>query len=155
MNSLSPIGLITCFIFSMVLNGSSISVHAPSDPRQQEAYIINNSKDTIYFKPESRAANPGLDPYGAYVLAPGEVYNLPFDAVVTSRTATGKIFRVPTGSKIVVNVNGIPEPANIIAKASLLLPTYGNVESPCVQFAKLANPKQVLFCKPDFIAVDK
>lgn len=155
MNNLSPLGLITCFIFSMVLNGSSISEHASSESRHPEAYITNNSKGTVYFKPESRTANPGLDPYGAYALAPGESYYLPFDAVVTPTTEPGKIYRVPTGSRIIIGANGVPQPANSIARTALLLPVYGNVGSPCVQFAKLANPKQVLLFAPDYVRTNR
>lgn len=148
MNTLSPLGLITCFIFSMVLNGASVN-HQPVAELAPAAYITNHSKYTIYFKPESRKANPGLDPNGAYPLAPGESYYLPFDAVVTPLTREGNIYRLPTGSRVIVNSNGVPEPANIVARSAAFLPAYGIVPSPCVQFAKLANPKKTLYLQGD------
>lgn len=150
MNNLSPLGLITCFIFSMVLNGTSITSHPATN--HEAAYITNNSNNTIYFKPESRKSNPGLDPNAAYPLAPGESYFLPFDAVTAPSIVDGKIYRLPTGSRVLINKYGIPEPANVIAKAGTLLPKYGIVESPCVNFAKLANSKHVLYHVPDICA---
>jgi hypothetical protein len=142
MNNLSHLGLISCFLFAIVLNGASES--SLGDSRQSKVYIVNNSHDTIYFKPESRRANPGLDPNSAYPLAPGESYYLPFDAIVTKETSRGKIFRVPTGSTVQINSNGAAEPSNVIARAGILFAGYGEVNSPCVQFAKLANPKNSL-----------
>jgi hypothetical protein len=142
MNNLSHLGLISCFLFAIVLNGASES--SSGDNRQSKAYIVNNSHDTIYFKPESRRANAGLDPYSAYALAPGESYYLPFDAIVTNEISPGKIFRLPTGSTVQINNNGAVEPSNIIARAGILFAGYGEVNSPCVQFAKLANPKKCL-----------
>jgi hypothetical protein len=141
MNNLSPLGLISCFLFYLVLNGTSLNepLTAASEP-----YIVNHSKNVVYFKPESRKDNPGLDPYSAYAIAPGEAYYLPFDAVVTSSTQPGQVYRVPSGSKIVIEKDGTPHPANIIARAGMVVPTYGEVSSPCIQFDKLANPKGVL-----------
>jgi hypothetical protein len=150
MNNLSPLGLITCFVFSLFLNGTSITTHPVSG--NSAAYIVNQSKYTIFFKPESRRSNPGLDPNAAYPLKAGESYFLPFDAVSTPVMIGGKIYRLPTGARVVINSQGVPEPANLIAKAGVALPAYGTVESPCVNFAMLANSKHVLLQVPDVLA---
>lgn len=149
MNSLSPLGLLTCFIISIALTGASPKEVNTESLALPGAYITNNSADTIYFKPESRIANPGLDPNAAYALSPGTAYYLPFDAVVTPATTGGRIYQVPNGSRVVINRQGIPEPANIIAQTSLLISKYGLVKPPCANFAKLANPKGVLYHLPD------
>jgi hypothetical protein len=103
----------------------------------------------VYFKPESKDANPDLESDAAYAIAPGESLYAPVDAIVTSATTPGKIFRIPTGARIIVNEKGIPEPANIIARSGLLFPAYGVVNSPCASFAKLTNSKQILYRAPD------
>ena len=139
MNNLSLQGLITCFIFSLVFSGSSVT----HDLHQQDSripYIVNNSRHTIYFKPESRKKNPGLDPNSAYPLSPGESYYLPFDAVTTPAMPTGKIFRLPTGSTVFIDAEGIPHASNLLGRAGVYLPAYGEVQSPCENFATLANP---------------
>lgn len=150
MNNISPLGLLTCFIFSMVLNGSSFTNNV-KEPQAASAYVINHSNSVVYFKPESRIANPGLEPDAAYAIAPGESFYGPVDAIVTASTEPGKIFRIPTGSRLIINKNGIPEPSNLIARSGLLLPAYGDVQPPCANFAKLANSKQILYHAPDII----
>jgi len=150
MNNLSPLGLITSFIFAMVLNGTSFS--SPAEPQEEpSAYIINNSHSVVYFKPESRDANPGMEPDAAYAIQPGEKMFGPVDAIVTATTPAGYIFRIPTGARLVINEKGIPEPANLVARSGLLLPAYGDVLPPCANFAKLANSKPVLYHLPDFV----
>lgn len=149
MNNLSPLGLITCFIFSMLLNGTSFNNSEDHVQDENAAYVVNHSHSIVYFKPESRDTNPGLEPDGAYAIAPGEILYSPVDAIVTSSTSPGKIFRIPTGSRIIVNENGVPEPANIIARSGLLLNSYGIVNSPCASFAKLSNSKHILYRAPD------
>jgi len=146
MNNLSPLGLLTCFVFSMVMNGASFDA-----PRNSEssAYVVNHSHSVVYFKPESRDANPGLEPDAAYQIAPGESLYAPVDAIVTASTRPGHIFRVPTGSRVVINENGVPVAANIIARSGLLLPAYGDVLPPEPNFAKLANSKHVIYRMPD------
>jgi hypothetical protein len=147
MNNLSPLGLLTCFIFSMVLNGSSFT--NSQEKNEGSAYVVNHSHSVIYFKPESKDANPGLDQDAAYAIAPGETLNAPVDAIITETTGPGKIFRVPTGGKVIVNDKGIPEASNIIARGGLLLPAYGNVAPPSPGFAKLANSKHIVYRLPD------
>lgn len=147
MNNLSPLGLITCFVFSMLLNGASFN--APSGDLQQGAYIVNHSSYTVYFKPESRKANPGLEPDAAYAVLPGHSFYGPIDAVVTPVTPAGKVFRVPTGARVTIDKKGIPHPANLVCRAGMLLPVYGDVPPPYMNFAKLANSKQVLYRSPD------
>jgi hypothetical protein len=73
----------------------------------------------------------------------------PVDAIVTSATRPGNIFRIPTGSRVVINENGVPVPANIIARGGLLLPAYGEVRPPEPNFAKLANSKHIVYRLPD------
>lgn len=151
MNNLSPLGLISCFLFYLVLNGVSVNgTHTIGEP---QPYITNHSNNIIYFKPESRRDNPGLDPYSAYPLAPGESYYLPFDAVVTPSIHNGMVYRVPSGSRLLIGRNGAPQPTNIVARAGLLIPAYGEVLSPCIQFDKLANPKGVLLKPADITHV--
>ncbi len=149
MNNLSPLGLITCFIFSVVLNGAFFKDHFIPDQSNGSAYLVNRSQSIIYYKPESRKANPGLDHDAAYPLLPGQTLYAPFDAIVMPSVRQGSIFRIPTGSKIIINEEGLPQPANLIARGGLLLKAYGNVQPPSPQFAKLANPKPVLYKAPD------
>lgn len=146
MNNLSPLGMISGFVLSVFLNGASFNFNEP------EPYVINNSNKTIYYKPESAKANPGLDQDAAYPIAPGETLYQPVDAIVTSTTETGKIYRIPTGGRIIVNEAGQPEPSGFIAKAGLLLPAYGIANPPCEGFAMLANSKHILTAMPDLIA---
>lgn len=150
MNNLSPLGLLTCFIFSMALNGASFSSAEPAT--SDGAYVVNHSNKTIYYKPESRDANPGLEPDAAYAIAPGESLFAPVDAIITPDTEAGMIFRVPTGARLVIDEKGYPHPFNLIARGGLLLPAYGYVEPPSPNFAKLANSKQVLYRTPDILA---
>jgi hypothetical protein len=133
------------------LTGTSFNVnHADKFDRPTEtAYVVNNSVSVIYYLPESKEANPGLIPDEAYKVAPGESLYAPVDAIVTSTTEPGKIFRVPTGGKIIVDEKGVPKAANFIARGGLLFPAYGTVEPPYEGFAKLANSKQVLYHLPD------
>jgi hypothetical protein len=146
MKSISPFGLLTCFIFSMVLNGAPANNRGIiKDQSESSAFVINHSPEIIYYKPESKASNPGLDPDGAYPLAPGESLYQPVDGVATSVTTEGKIYRVPTGSRIIINEHGVLTAANIIAKAGLFLPYYGIVYPPSPNFAKLANTKIILY----------
>lgn len=147
MNNLSPLGLLTCFIFSMVLNGAPFGSAAEKSP--SSAYITNHSRSIVYYKPESKDANPGFEPDAAYAIAPGESLFLPADAIVTSATKPGHIFRIPTGARLIVNERGIPEPSNIIARGGLWFKAYGDVQPPSHNFAKLANSKQVLYRLPD------
>jgi hypothetical protein len=149
MNNLSPLGLITCFIFSMLINGASFNNSENKGPDGSAAYVINHSHSVVYFKPESKDANPGLESDAAYAIAPGESLYAPVDAVVTAATTPGKIFRIPTGARIIVNEKGIPEPANIIARSGLMFSSYGTVNSPCASFAKLSNSKHILYRAPD------
>lgn len=151
MKNLSILGLPTCAIFSVFLTGTSFKANQASQlsPSPTEAYVVNNSSSVVYFKPESKEANPGLAPDEAYAIAPGESLYAPVDAIVTAAMETGKIYRVPTGGKIIVDENGIPAPANLIAKGGVLFPSYGTVDSPYESFAKLANSKQVFYHLPD------
>lgn len=150
MKNLSLLGLPTCAIFSVFLTGTSFKTDHSNRPEPAtEAYVVNKSTAVVYFKPESKEANPGLMPDEAYVIAPGESFYGPVDAIVAPATEPGKIFRVPTGGKIIINENGVPEPANLIAKGGMLFSSYGTVESPYHSFAKLANSKQVLYHIPD------
>lgn len=137
--------MITGFVLSVFLNGASFSF-------TDAAYVVNHSSSTIYYKPESLKANPGLDQDAAYAIAPGESLYTPVDAVVTAITEGGKVYRVPTGGKIIINEEGKPEPSGIIAKIGSCLPAYGNVEPPCEGFAMLANSKHILTAMPDIIA---
>ena len=122
MNNLSTLGVITSFVFSVALNGSSFSdPGALTDAGPSGAYVVNHSHSTIYYKPESFEANPGLDMRFAYPIAPGESLFAPVDAIATAAIGEGKIFRVPTGGRIIINENGIPEPANIMAQAGMVL----------------------------------
>jgi hypothetical protein len=146
MNNLSPLGLLTCFIFSMVMNGASFNA---SHSSEGSAYVVNHSHSIVYFKPESREANPGLEPDAAYKIAPGESLFAPVDGIVTASTKPGNIFRIPTGARVVINETGTPVPANIIARGGLLLPAYGEVLPPAPNFAKLANSKHIIYRLPD------
>ena len=148
MNNLSLQGLITCFIFSIVFNGTSVT-HDLHTSDSRVPFIVNNSPYTIYFKPESRKKNPGLDPNSAYPLAPGAAYFLPFDAVTTPAIESGKIFRLPTGSTVIIDAEGTPRASNLVGQAGSFLPAYGVVESPCVNFATLANPKVPIYLVAD------
>lgn len=130
----------------MVMNGASFNTSRNSEG---SAYIVNHSHSVAYFKPESREANPGLEPDAAYEIAPGESLYAPVDAIVTAATKPGNIFRIPTGSRVVINENGVPVPANIIARGGLLLPAYGDVLPPEPNFAKLANSKHIIYRMPD------
>jgi hypothetical protein len=150
MNNLSTLGVITSFIFSVSLNGASVNApEARSTTDEPDAYVVNHSNSTIYYKPESLEDNPGLDPRSVYEIRPGQSLFAPVDAISTSVVGTGKIYRVPTGAKIIVNEMGIPEPANLIAKAALLLPSYGTVAPPSEGFAMLSNAKMVIYQAPD------
>ena len=146
MNNLSPLGMITGLVLSIFLNGTSYNFNEPT------AYVVNNSNSTIYYKPESTDANPGLDQDAAYPIAPGEILYAPVDAIVTPVIGNGKIYRVPTGGKVIVNAEGVPTPSGFIAKAGELFGSYGISEPPCEGFAMLANSKPVLFFMPDVIA---
>src|SRR3954468_18767469 len=117
MNTLSPLGLITCFIFSMLLSGASLDKNGNFE---SSPYVINHSHSTVYFKPESKDANPGLQFDGAYTVKAGETLYAPVDAIVTSSTKAGKIFQVPTGSRVLINESGNVVPLNMIAQAGLL-----------------------------------
>jgi len=153
MNNLSPLGLVTCFIFSLLLNGASFSSSVANQLQTSpQPYITNLSSSVVYYKPESRKDNPGLEPDGAYAIAPGASLYAPFDAIVTSTTAAGKIFRLPDGSRVVIYADGTPKPTNIIGRAATILPAYGNVEPPFRNFAKLANSKHTLYQMPDVVA---
>lgn len=147
MNNLTPLGLTTCFIFSVLLSGTSFDEPAAN----KRAYVVNQSSQTIYYKPESFKDNPGFNQEGAYPIAPGETLYAPIDAIVTSATPAGKIFRIPTGGTVVVNQNGMPEASNLIARTAFLLPAYGITDSPCESFATLSNSKRVLIHLPDII----
>lgn len=151
MKNLSLLGLPTCAIFSVFLTGTSFKIDQSKkfEPAAEQAYVVNNSASVVYFKPESKEANPGLMSDEAYPIAPGESLYAPVDAIVAPSTEPGKIYRVPTGGKIIVNENGVAEPANFIAKSGVLFSSYGTIESPYHSFAKLANSKQVLYHVPD------
>ncbi|MBO9572948.1 MAG: hypothetical protein J7497_12200 [Chitinophagaceae bacterium] len=146
MNNLSPLGMVSGIVLSVFLNGTSFNFNEP------EPYVINNSNTTIYYKPESTKANPGLDQDAAYPIAPGEALYQPVDAIVTSATETGKVYRIPTGGRVVVNQSGEPEPSGFIARTALLLPAYGITNPPCDGFAMLANSKHTLLLMPDLVA---
>ena len=146
MNNFSPLGMIAGIVLSIFLNGASYDLNEPT------AYVINNSNSTIYYKPESREANPGLDEDAAYPIAPGESLYAPVDAIVTPAIENGKIYRVPTGGKVIVNAMGLPTPSGFIAKSCELFGSYGISEPPCGSFAILANSKHILFTMPDVIA---
>jgi len=145
MNNLSSLGMITGMVLSIFLNGTSLD--------ERTAYVVNNSRSTIYYKPESPEANPGLDEDAAYPIAPGESLYFPVDAIVTPAIENGKIYRVPTGGKLVVNAEGVPVASDLIAKAGELFGNYGISVPPCAGFAMLANSKPVLLTMPDVIAI--
>lgn len=151
MKNLSTLGIPTCAIFSVFLTGTSFSTNHNNklEPSSEAAYVVNNSSSVVYYKPESKEANPGLQVDEAYAIAPGESLYAPVDAIVTSSTEPGKIYRIPTGGKIVVGKDGVPEAGNIVSRFGLLFPSYGTVGSPYISFAKLANSKQVLYHMPD------
>jgi hypothetical protein len=146
MNNLSSLGMITGLVLSLFLNGASFRFNEPT------AYVINNSNSTIYYKPESNTANPGLDQNAAYPIAPGETLYAPVDAIITPVVEEGKIYRVPTGGKIIVDAAGVPHASGLIAKAGVLFNAYGTAASPCEGFAMLANSKHILIAMPDVIA---
>jgi len=146
MNNLSPLGMIAGIVLSIFLNGASYDLNEPT------AYVVNNSNSTIYYKPESTEANPGLDQDAAYPIAPGESLYAPVDAIVTSVIDNGKVYRVPTGGKLIVDEAGIPTSSGFIAKAGELFGSYGISEPPCEGFAMLANSKPILVFMPDVIA---
>ncbi len=146
MNNFSLPGMIAGIVLSLFLNGASFH------PGEPTAYVINNSNSTIYYKPESLKANPGLDQDAAYPIAPGETLYAPVDAIITPVIETGKIYRVPTGGKIIVNANGVPEPSGFIARTGELFDCYGIADPPCEGFAILCNSKHILIAMPDAIA---
>ncbi len=129
----------------MVINGASFD----AGNHEASAYVINHSHSVIYYKPESREANPGLQPDAAYKIAPGESLHAPVDAIVTPATSSGNIYRVPTGGRVVVNENGVAVPMNFIARVGVWLHRYGNVAPPSPNFAKLANSKHIIYRMPD------
>ncbi len=139
------LGLISSFVLSIFLSGASYVFNEP------EAYVVNNSSSTIYYKPESLKANPGLDQDAAYPLAPGERLFAPVDAIVTPSTTSGKIYRVPTGGKVVIDQDGEAKPSGILSRLFILFPSYGTAEPPCDSFAMLANSKHVLQLMPDVV----
>lgn len=145
MNTFSPAGMIAGFVLSIFLNSASFNWNGPT------AYVINNSHYTIYYKPESKSANPGLEQDAAYAIAPGEISYAPVDAIVTPAIERGKIYRVPTGGKIIVSADGVPHPSGFVARAGDLFTAYGSAESPCEGFAMLANSKPILINMPDII----
>lgn len=157
MKNLSTLGIPTCAIFSIFLTGTSFSTNQNNklEPSIESAYVVNNSNSVVYYKPESREANPGLQPDEAYPIAPGESLYAPVDAIVTSSIEPGKIYRIPTGGKIIVREDGIPEPANLVSRFGMLFSSYGAVEPSYISFAKLANSKQILYHMPDVVVAKR
>lgn len=152
MNNLSTLGVITSFIFSVSLNGGSInSPGSTENSAPSGAYVINNSNTTIYYKPESFKDNPGFDTRAAYPIGPGQILFAPVDAISTPAIGAGKVYRIPTGGKIIVNESGIPEPGNLIAQAGVMLPSYGLINVPNEGFAMLANYKMTISLPFDIV----
>jgi hypothetical protein len=149
MKNFPHLSVYTCAVFSLFLTGATVD-HTQSQP-QAEAYVVNNSNYTIYYKPESEKANPGLDQNGAYPIAPGESLYSPIDAIATPALPRGKIYRVPTGATIIINADGIPHPNNLVARIGTTLSAYGTVFPNVDNFAKLANGLQVLYQRPDIV----
>lgn len=125
--------------------------------RRPKPYVTNNSHSVVYYKPESKRANPGLDENGAYPIAPGSSLYCPVDGIVTPAARPGEIYRVPTGSSVIVDEDGQARPDNIIAWCGTLIGAayYGNVTPPDPSFAKLANAKLVLYSQVDIKKSDQ
>lgn len=139
------LGIISSFVLSVFLSGASYVFNEP------DAYIVNDSPYTIYYKPESSKANPGLDQDAAYPVAPGERLLAPVDAIVTPLTTSGKVYRVPTGGKVMIDQYGVAKPSGVLSKLFVLFPSYGTAQPPCDGFAMLANSKHVLLLMPDVV----
>ncbi|MEP7259259.1 MAG: hypothetical protein ABI687_12740 [Flavitalea sp.] len=123
----------------------SLSLLPSNNLKQFAPYISNRSHSVIYYKPEDRLSNPGLDPNEAYPIAPGEDLYFPVDGLVTAETKAGEVYRVPTGAKVVVREDGSVEPVNLVAIGGLLLGFnhYGNVKPPASDFARLSRIRMI------------
>ncbi len=119
--------------------------------KRLKPYVTNNSHAVVYYKPESKTANPGLMPDGAYPIAPGTSLYSPVDAIVTAATRPGEVYRIPDGASVIVDEDGQARPDNLMAWCSVLLAgfNYGNVTPPASCFAKLSNSKLVLYSQAD------
>ncbi|HTO16375.1 MAG TPA: hypothetical protein VLZ83_11425 [Edaphocola sp.] len=73
------------------------------------AYLTNNSDHTIYFKPETTMTIDGVeyDNGGSYELKAGETWKYGIDGVSAPHLGKGKVYKVSTGSTVVVTNDDI------------------------------------------------
>ena len=111
-------------------------------------YVINNSDETIYYKPEGTDHvtgynyNPGYDETEAYEIGPHKDLYTRIDGIKTSKIPDGKVYKVPTNFRVVVNGRGIPDikglPFEIYFEYKKMA---GTIDTPDAGWEKLAKSK--------------
>ena len=104
-------------------------------------YVINNSDETVYYKPEGydrkgNNLNPGKDYDGAYPIPPKTDLYAPVDGVKTKQTPIDKVHKSPTGYRIVINSKG---EADIKFFPDSIIPSYGETKAPDPSWYKLRD----------------
>lgn len=76
-------------------------------------YVTNNSSSTVYYKPEGMQngedKNPGYSNSGAYPIGPNKDLYAQVDGVNTPQVDKGEVFKIPTGRRVVISSNGVPD----------------------------------------------
>src|SRR5690606_37933306 len=84
--------------------GKSSGTNTPT-----EAYLVNDSDYTIYFKPEEEMTIEGkkYENDGSYPLAPRTSWHYGIDGVAATHLKKEKVYKVSTGSSVTVTNNDI------------------------------------------------
>ena len=93
--------------------------------RRLKPYVVNNSNDTIFYKPENDTGD-GYRTAKAYDVGAGNDLYVQVDGVKTRAMQMDKVFKIPNGGRVTINEQGRPRSYNFL----LILNMYGNVNAP-------------------------
>jgi len=107
--SFAPTGTGAVMRSDMEVEGVGL-INDPNDGGTADKnYLINNSEHSIYFKPETTMTIDGVEYKndGSYELKPGETWKYGIDGVSAPHLVKGKVYKVSTGSTVVVTNDDI------------------------------------------------
>ena len=114
-------------------------------------YVKNNSDETIYYKPEGTDHvtgynyNPGYVETEAYEIGPHKDLYARVDGIKTSKIPEGKVYKVPTGFRVVVNRRGVPDIKDLPFECLLkFTKRAGIIDSPDSGWNKLRDSKPIV-----------
>jgi hypothetical protein len=87
-------------------------------------FVKNNTSQTVYYKPEG--SNAYVNNNGSYPIAPNTDLYSPVDGVNSTTIDPQKVYKVPTGYRVVINNSG-PDIINFLES---VVPGYGEVDAP-------------------------